>query len=373
MSAQTHHSGETIPGLLDRICRNSQIACVNDLFVSPLQKPEWSVWEDFRYLKTLALLFEATKGDVKTVRMVLKEQLSHHKHILKKMGDDVTEDLLWWVKGILERKRADDKSRKTNELAERKEALQRKAEAISASRGESKEGLHEEKVRTSNDYSGNETQGQENQSCSSGGPQRHKTPTSQGSRASGTPQEETRGHTGPETAPHPESHEPHEPRSVPLPHLWDSQDDIDYCKQDYRLPDIDPDPAGASAEDLLFLRQERDSLFKEKNEYYKAVRLKLHARYQRRLNRYEQQVLRTKINIRDRGSNTAPSPIRRNHDQSPDQREEECPRGSQQHHHASGAGSQDPNKRVDANNDDDMDGCISLLHFGYKFNGPTSL
>jgi hypothetical protein len=138
--------------------------------------------------------------------------------------------------------------------------------------------------------------------------------------------------------------------------------------REYRLPAPDADPPGASMEELLFLQNERYGPFLEQEGYYEVVRLKMNARYQKRLNSHQENVLRTKMAIRDRESHEAPSPTRGRNDTSTNHRNENGLHAEYQRRQRNGRAAEEPDQGCSAG-DEDIEDRISLLDFGYRHRG----
>jgi hypothetical protein len=180
-------------------------------------------------------------------------------------------------------------------------------------------------------------------------------------------------HTTPKTAGNPESNEARDGQPDPRSDRGDDQGRKGPDKHDDRLPEIEDFPIDASHEQLTFLRNEKDRLYKAQDEYYEAVRLKTNAMYQRRLNRYQQNVLRTKTNIRDQGRNKTSSPTNGRNDHGFNQTNEKRQRANaKQRGNGNDAAARNSEEELNTR-DEDIEDRISLLHFEFPHRGREDL
>jgi len=265
-----------IPSHCERICRNWKLSSPADFFVPPVKAPSPESFQDWEFVKTLAMFSEKMKGKLLPVA---RGCLRIHMQAIKKVGEEPDATDLWFAKCMAARTLEEAKNR-TDEDRQRDEVIRREGELMAKRIQVAK--------KKENSGVACETQVGTNRNLPEAGgqkvtrrPDRADLPLEQDGRPARTNEgrhqrtdrrseslnTQERGFQSAEDAPH------------EAPSLHEKFAGID--GDDGLLEEPPDDPKGASFDDLRTLHLEKDQLYQAQEDYNHALRLQILARYRR--------------------------------------------------------------------------------------------
>jgi hypothetical protein len=273
-----------IPSLCERICRNWKLSSASDFFVSPVKSPSPEAFQDWKFVKTLALFSEKMKG-----KQLVEARASMHSTMraLDKVGEVPIANDLYHAMNRAVREFNGSKER-ANEYRRMEKASRRDC------------GLVQERMDAA------QAKGNSGMTSATGADTNKKLPEVRGQTAK---QRQYRSELQSEHQDRPASTDQrtykqpdrrnefldsNEHRSLPVESRWQeakprhrTSERIE--KNDDEPEDLPDDPKGASFDELQALHAEKDNLYEAQEDYYHAMRLQILARY-RRLIRYSRDV-----------------------------------------------------------------------------------
>ena len=265
-----------IPSHCERICRNWKLSSPSIFFVPPIESPSPESFEDWEFVKTLAMFSEEMRGKLLPVA---RECLRVHMQATKKVGEEPDARDLWFAKSMAARGLEKARNR-TDEDRQRDEVIRKEGELMAKRIPVTKE--------KENSGVACETQVNTNRNLPESGvqeatrrPDRSDLPLEQDGRPTRTNKGRHRrtGQRGEslnsdEGCFRSDEDAPQEATS--------SHEKFAGIDGDDGLLEEPPDgPKGASSDDLRTLHLEKDQLYQAQEDYYHALRLQILARYRR--------------------------------------------------------------------------------------------
>jgi len=310
-----------IPSHCERICRNWKLSSPADFFVPPVKAPSPESFQDWEFVKTLAMFSEDMKGKLLPVA---RECLRIHMQAIKKVGEEPDARDLWFAKCIAARQSEEARNR-TDEDRHLDEEITKEGELMAKKIGAARAKGFSGEVRVDTNEKPPKTHNQDatkRQKLS-------KLPPQQDSQPTGAMNE--RCHRKDQGDVSLRSHGEHFQSDEDAPHeatsLHERFAGID--GDDGLLKEPPDDPKGASLDDLRTLHLEKDQLYQAQEDYYHGLRLQILARYRRMHMSYLSavRIIEGRIDsdqngdvIKSRGKETAGRKRKRNTDGGKDRR-----------------------------------------------------
>jgi len=274
-----------IPSHCELICRNWKLSPPADFFVPPIKSPSPESFQDWEFVKTLAMFSEEMKGKLLPVA---RECLLVQMQAMKKMKEQPDARDLWFAKCMAARRLEEAKNR-TDEDRRRDEVIRKEGELMGKRIQVAKE-KGNSGVACKTQVCINESLPEPGVHEATRRPDRSELPLGQDGRPA--PTDEGRHKLTDQRAESLRSHgdylQSDEGAEHKAPSRYEIFADLDGDRCD--LEDIPDDPKDASSDHLQALHVRKEQLYKAQEDYYCALRLQILARYQRMHMRYMKEV-----------------------------------------------------------------------------------
>ena len=350
-----------IPSHCQRICRNWKLSSPSSFFVTPVKSPGPEAFQDWEYVKTLAMFSEEMKGKLLPVA---RECLRVQMQAMKKIEEEPDARDLWFAKVMAARNLEEAKNR-TDEDRQRDESIrkegERMAKRIQVAKEKENSGVA---CETQVDTNGNllEAGGEE----ATRRPYRSDLPLEQDGRPART--DEGR---------HERKDQRYEPLKSCDKYLQNLEQELKETRSCHEifaclneshgeLEDIPDDPKDTSLDDLQALHVKKDQLYEAREDYYCALRLQILERYQRMHMRYSRDV--RAIESRAENNRTGEVAESRGIGTSGRKRRRDTKAGKRSENYTSSRlyGSDGGVDEVHGTDRSDIEDRISLYNFGYE-------